>query len=282
MSDDKDKDEDLIGPIGEEFEDIDSKKGKTTKIIIIIVLASLVIVSLAVTLFFILKNSAKDKDDSDSKEKKDLQYDILMKESDFIMPQSNSKKIQIIQLKESKYKFILVHDPKTVNAGIEFRTKLGFNTEILDGLAHYAEHVWFQGTKLSDEFEIFNLIAQYNEFINAYTSEQETVFQLLGSNLTFNETLNMVSNFIKKPLLNETQFTIEVNAVNSEYDTYNYSFIIGLDILRDNANPAHGFAQTITGHTGNNATLRNITSSKMKEILRNYFLTIFKPENCFF
>ena len=198
-----------------------------------------------------------------------------MKESDFIMPQSNSKKIQIIQLKESKYKFILVHDPKTVNAGIEFRTKLGFNTEILDGLAHYAEHVWFQGTKLSDEFEIFNLIAQYNEFINAYTSEQETVFQLLGSNLTFNETLNYVSNFIKKPLLNETQFTIEVNAVNSEYDTYNYSFIIGLDILRENANPAHGFAQTITGHTGNNATLRNITSSKMKEILRNYFWIYF-------
>ena len=31
MSDDKDKeeDEDLIGPIGEELEDIDSKKGKT-------------------------------------------------------------------------------------------------------------------------------------------------------------------------------------------------------------------------------------------------------------
>ena len=161
MSDDKDKeeDEDLIGPIGEELEDIDSKKGKTKKIIIIIVLASLVIASLAVTLFFIFKNSAKDKDDSDSEEKKDLKYDILMKESDFIMPLSNSKKIQIIQLKESKYKFILVHDPKTVNAGIEFRTKLGFNTEILDGLAHYAEHVWFQGTKLSDEFEIFNLIS---------------------------------------------------------------------------------------------------------------------------
>jgi secreted Zn-dependent insulinase-like peptidase len=52
--------------------------------------------------------------------------------------------------------------------------------------------------------------------------------------------------------------------------------------MRDNSNPAHAFSQTITGHTGNNVTLRNVTSSKMKEILRNYFLTIFKPENCVF
>ena len=91
-----------------------------------------------------------------------------------------------------------------------------------------------------------------------------------------------MSNFIQKPLLNETQFTTEVNAVNSEYDTYNYSLEIGINILRDNANPDHGFHQTITGHTGNNITLRNRTKSEMKEILRNYFLTIFKPENCVF
>ena len=219
---DKNEDENLIGPIDDELEGVEPKKGKTKKIIIISILSFLVIASLTVTLFLILKNSGKNQDYSDSEEKKDLKYDILMKESDFIMPQSNTKKIQLIQLKESKYKFILVHDPKTVNAGIEFRTNFGFNTEVLDGLAHYAEHVWFEGTKLSDEFEIFNLIIQYDEFLNAYTSNEETVFQLLGSNLTFNETLNLVSNFIKNPMLNESQFTIEVNAVNSEYDTYNY------------------------------------------------------------
>ena len=125
-------------------------------------------------------------------------------------------------------------------------------------------------------------MCQFDEFLNAYTSEEETVFQILGSNLTFNETLNIVSNFIQKPMLNETQFTIEVNAVNSEYDTYNYSVEIGFNILRDNANPAHAFTHTITGHTGNNVTLRNISRPEMKEILRNYFLTIFKPENCVF
>ena len=92
----------------------------------------------------------------------------------------------------------------------------------------------------------------------------------------------MASNFIQKPMLNETQFLIEINAVNSEYDTYNDSLENTLNILRDNANPAHGFSQTVTGHTGSNVTLRSVSGSEMKEILKNYFLTIFKPENCIF
>ena len=272
------KEEVLVGSIGDEFDESEVKSRKIKRIVIILI-ALVVVAAIVVTLVLLLKDSDKDKDDSGSNE---LKPDIIMTDSDFIKPKSTTKKFQLVELKESKYKFILVQDPKTVNAGIEFRTHFGFNTEVLDGLAHYAEHVWFQGTNRTDELEIFNLVGQFNEFLNAYTWEEETVFQILGSNLTFNETLNIVSNFIQKPMLNETQFTIEVNAVNSEYDTYNYSLETGINILRDNANPAHGFTQTVTGHTGNNVTLRNITSSKMKEILRNYFLTIFKPENCVF
>ena len=191
-----DKEEGLIGPIGDEFDETEVKKRKIRRIIIIIAVL-LVIAAIAVTLVFLLKDSGKDKDE-------DSKYDILMKESDFIMPQSTTKRVQLIQLKESKYKFILVHDPKTVNAGIELRTNFGFNKEVLDGLSHYSEFIWFEGTKLSDEFEIFHLISQFDEFINAYTSDEETVFQLLGSNLTFNEILNYASNFIQKPMLNET------------------------------------------------------------------------------
>ena len=273
----KDKEIELIGSLGNE-PDKDEIKRRRIKRIIILIAVILVVAAIVVTLVLVLKPSKK----NDNNPPQDLIPEILMKDSDFIKPRSTTKEFQLIELKESKYKFILVHDPKTVNSGLQFRTNFGFSTEILDGLAHYAEHVFFEGTKSSDELKIFNLVGQFNEFLNAYTWEEETVFQILGSNLTFNETLNTVSDFIQKPLLNETQFTLEVNVVNSEYDTYNYSTEIGLKILRDNANPEHGFSQTITGHTGNNVTLRNITSSKMKEILRNYFLTIFKPENCIF
>ena len=274
----KDKNVELLGSLGNDPND-DEIKCRRIKRIIILIAIILVIAAIVVTLVLVLKGSDKKEED---KPTQDLIPDILMKDSDFIKPISTTKEIQLIELKESKYKFILVHDPKTVNSGLQYRTNFGFCTEVLDGLAHYAEHVFFEGTKSSDELKIFNLVGQFNEFLNAYTWEEETVFQILGSNLTFNETLNTVSEFIQKPLLNETQFTLEVNVVNSEYDTYNYSSEIGLKIIRDNANPEHAFSQTITGHTGNKETLMNITRAKMKEILRNYFLTIFKPENCVF
>ena len=272
------KDEGLVATGDNEYDE-EIKKKRMMRIIIFSIII-LVIIAIIVILVVVLRDS-DDKDKSDP-QKDDLNPKILMTDSNFNKPKSISKKYQLIELKESKYKFLLVHDPKTVNAGLEVRTKFGFDTEIIDGLAHYAEHVFFEGTKASDELEIFNLIGQFDEFLNAYTWEEETVFQFLGSNYTFDKTLNYMSDFITKPLLNETQFTIEVNAVNSEYDTYNSTIRLGLDIMRDNSNPAHAFSQTITGHTGNNVTLRNVTSSKMKEILRNYFLTIFKPENCVF
>ena len=205
-----------------------------------------------------------------------------MNDSDFVKPKSLTKKFELIQLKGTNYSFILVQDPKTVKAGVEIRTKFGFNTEPIDGFAHYAEHVFFRGTEKVTEFDIFNIISKFNEFVNAYTWEEETVFQYFGSNYIFDKLLSYVSDFIQNPALNESQFITEINAVNSEYDTYNYSYENALNILRDNSNPEHGFYQTVTGHTGNNDSLREYNSTVTKEIFRNYFRTIFKPENCFF
>ena len=275
-----DKNDVLMGSAGEGFDDSEMKSRKKKRIIILVAII-IIIAAIVVTLVFVLKGS-DGKDEGKERQDSDLKPDILMKDSEFLKPVSTTKSFQLVELKESKYKFILVHDPKSVNAGLEFRTNFGFSTEVLDGLAHYAEHVFFRGTKNSSMLEIFNLVGQFDEFLNAFTWEEETVFQILGSNLTFNETLNIVSEFIQKPALNPDEFLVEVNAVNSEFDTYNYSLESSLNILRDNSNPDHGFSQTITGHTGNNLTLLNVSAIEMKQLLKNYFLTIFKPENCVF
>ncbi len=289
----KDNDEVLVHDVGEtENEFTNTGKEKKIKRLILILILLLIIAGIVVAIILIVRNS-----DEDSEEKSDPKpepepepkpepepdkekVDILMKDSEFIKPKGTTKKYELIQLKGSKYKFVLVQDPKTVIAGIEIRTKFGSNTEVIDGFAHYAEHVFFRGTENITGLDLYGLIGQFDEFINAYTSDEETVFQYFGSNYTFDTLLSYISDFIRKPLLNETQFITEINAVNSEYDTYNYTLKVALDILRDNANPNHAFSQTITGHTGNNATLRNYTASELKDFLKNYFRTIFKPENC--
>ena len=274
----KDNDEVLVHDVGEtENEFTNTGKEKKIKRLILILILLLIIAGIVVAIILIVRNS-----DEDSEEKSDPKpepepepdkekVDILMKDSEFIKPKGTTKKYELIQLKGSKYKFVLVQDPKTVKAGIEIRTKW---------FAHYAEHVFFRGTENITGLDLYGLIRQFDEFINAYTSDEETVFQYFGSNYTFDTLLSYISDFIRKPLLNETQFITEINAVNSEYDTYNYTLKVALDILRDNANPNHAFSQTITGHIGNNATLRNYTASELKDFLKNYFRTIFKPENC--
>lgn len=276
----KGEDEVLVQDIGdtELSENPKSKKKKVILIIISIIL--LIVIAAIVVLIFILR-----KDDDKSEKQDDSLNDkivILFNDSQIIKPEHTSKKYEIIQLKESKYKFILIHDPKTINGGIEIRSNLGFHTEIIDGFAHYTEHIFFGGTNNITELDLSNIISQFNEFLNAYTYNEETVFQIFGSNYTFDTILDYISNFIQRPKFNKTYLKTEINAVNSEYDTLNNTIITFLDILRDNSNPDHGFSQTITSHCGNKETLGNYTVDILYEYLKNYFNILFKPENTIF
>ena len=220
--------------------------------------------------------------DDISDDTKEKELNILIKDSNFEKPNNFLKQYEFIQLKDSKYKFFLVHDPKTVTAGIEFRTKFGYTTDIIDGFAHYAENVFFEGTEEINEYNISSLVDQYDEFNDAYTSYEETVFQFYGAQNTFNTILDYISKFIENPALNETKFMTAINVITSEHYSYNNSKKIKYDILMENANPDHGFSQTTTGHIGDNKTLGIYSPKLLGEYLKNYFRTIFKPENCVF
>ena len=218
------------------------------------------------------------KKDVESKEK----TTIIMENEKFNKPKNTKKQYQLIKLKKSGYKFILIHDPYTVNGGLEIKTNLGFNTEFVDGFAHYAEHIFFGGTENVTELDIFQLINQFNEFINAYTWEDETVFQYFGSNLTYDTLLEYISDSIQNPKLNRTFLKTEIDVVTSEYDLDNTTFNNYYDIYREYSNPDHPFHDTITGKRGNKKTLGIYEADKLEEMLLNYYRILFKPENSVF
>ena len=91
---DKEKEQGLIGSIDDEF-DIGEVKNRRMKRIFIFVGALIIIAAIVIILVLVLKDSGKNKDDSNSGEKQDSKYDILMKESDFIIPKSTTKKNSI-------------------------------------------------------------------------------------------------------------------------------------------------------------------------------------------
>ncbi len=218
-------------------------------------------------------------DESNSSSEK---FKVILSDGQIKKQLHTNKKYEIIQLTQSKYKFILIHDPNTLNGGIEIRTKFGFNTELIDGFAHYAEHVFLGGTENISAANIFNFVYQFNEVLDAYTEYEETLFQFLGSNYAFETLLNYVSDFMQIPKLNHTLLETEINVVTSEVNLSNSTNRIFLEILSQHSNPEHGFYQTITGHIGNNYTLGDTTSEVLAIELKNYFRIIFNPENCVF
>lgn len=251
---------------------VDGKKKKMIRIILFLLIL-VIIAGVIIALIFILK-----KDDDDDKDR----TKTLMTDNQFIKPKNTIKKYELIELDKSKYKFILVHDPHTLTAGIEIKTNSGFNTEFADGFAHYAEHTFFEGNEKVTELDIFNLMLQFNEFVNAYTSEEETVFQYFGSDYTFTTLLDYISNIIQKQKFNHTYLKTEIGVVTSEFDGSNNTIMNAYEILREIANPDHSFSQTNTGKCGNKESLGIYEAEKLEEMLRNYFRIIFNPENCVF
>ena len=278
----KGMDEVLVHDVGEtETEAIFSDDLKKKKIIRIIIFAvALVIIAAIVVTIIILVN--KDDDDDEDKQKEKDETTIIMENGKINKPKNTNKEYQVIKLKNSQYTFILIHDPFTTNGGLEIKTNLGFNTEFADGFAHYAEHIFFGGTENVTELDIFQLISQFDEFINAYTWEDETVFQYFGSSLTYNTLLEYISDFIQNPKLNRTYLKTEIDVVTSEYDSYNTTINNYLDIYREYSNPEHPFHDTITGKTGNKATLGVYDADKLAEMLLNYYRILFSPENSVF
>ena len=277
----QEREEVLVHDVGD-TEFTNSGKEKKIKRLIIFAVIILVIVAIVIIIIYVTQSDDDKDNENEGEDVDDKKFKVLLNDSQFAKPKNFIKQYEFIQLKDSKYKFFLIHDPKTVTEGIIIRTNFGYSTDIIDGFAHYAEHVFFEGTEEINEFNISSLTSQYNEFSDAYTSIEETVFMFFGANNIFETILDYISKFIQKPVLNSTKFRTEINAVTSEYDSRNNSGNNYFDILLEYVNQEHGIADTISGHTGNNKTLGNYTNEKLSYYLKNYFLTIFKPENCVF
>ena len=247
------------------------KKKLTRKILFIIIL--LVIAAIIIILVLSLRKN------NNNKEKEKDRTKILIDDSKFKKPKNTIKKYQLIELEKSKYKFILIEDPKTLIGGIEVKTNLGYNTEYADGFAHYAEHIFFGGSEKVTELEFFNLIRQFGEILNANTREDETVFQIFGSNFTYDKLLEYFSSIMQNEKYNKTYLQTEIDVVTSEYDSNNISFNY-YEIYRKYSNPNHPFSKTKTGNCGNKESLSKYGVEKLEEMLKNYYKILFKPENC--
>lgn len=87
----------------------------------------------------------------------------------------------------------------------------------IPGLAHFCEHMLFQGNQKYPEENYFNeFVKKYSGSKNAATGSENTYYFFQISNEGFEPALDIWSYFFKSPLMKQDCVDREVNAVNSE------------------------------------------------------------------
>ena len=93
------------------------------------------------------------------------------------------------------------NNSKSVAVEIMFKFGSNFENRRTLGLAHFLEHMLFEGTKnRKDSREIANEIEKYGGEFNAYTTGDRTAFFIKIINKRFDVALDILSDMVSNPI----------------------------------------------------------------------------------
>ena len=112
----------------------------------------------------------------------------------------------------------IISDKNITRSYVNLMVKVGYFYDTVDGIAHFLEHMLFQGTeKHKQTNSFFNYLAKYNGKSNAYTAHLHTCYHFDVATAGLTHALEIFSEFFTQPLINKECVKKEINAVNSEY-----------------------------------------------------------------
>ena len=150
--------------------------------------------------------------------------------------------------------------------------KVGSCDEQLDGdkgICHFIEHMVFRGTADYTKEEIEKMTTGRGGYYNAATSCSYTKYQMWTQKQFLPDTISILDNLIFKPLINADAIDIEreiiiEEAMERQSDPYMQSILKSNQLLY----PEHNYRYPIIG---TEESIKNITSTRMKEYLRGYY-----------
>jgi insulysin len=175
--------------------------------------------------------------------------DIILTERSYNVekPEVDHKDYRYFEL-DNKLKVLLIRDPKATMAEASMNVQVGSWHEPKEypGLAHFTEHMLFQGSKRFPEVGYFDdLVSGTGGYSNAYTEATNTNYYFQVGSGSLVKALNVFSHFFVDPLFNQDAVDREINAINSEYqlDVNGDSWkIMNLfTLLADESHPAGRF-----------------------------------------
>ncbi|KAK0409833.1 hypothetical protein QR680_004788 [Steinernema hermaphroditum] len=173
-------------------------------------------------------------------------------------------------------KVLLISDPRAVDYSAAMNVNVGYTSDPdeLPGLAHFCEHMVFQGTeKYPDENEFIELVGKHGSR-SAFTSDESTEYYFVVTENHFKKTLDMFIHFFISPLFSESAIEREVQTVDSEFKDILMADNCRLWWIRNLFfRPGHDLQKF---DVGNIETLRNIPKSKgvsIRDELLKFFET---------
>lgn len=167
---------------------------------------------------------------------------------EIIKSPNDSCKYEILKL-DNKLNVLLINDPDITISYVSMIVKVGYMYDKINGMAHFLEHMLFNGTeKYPDENAFMKFTTKHGGFTNAYTQHNCTCYYYGITSDYLNESLDMFGNFFISPLFNKDSIDREKEAVNAEHikniknDSWRY-----FEILKHTANQNNPFTNFGTG-----------------------------------
>lgn len=115
--------------------------------------------------------------------------------------------------------FYYKKDSKTCNANIIFKVGSSHEDQDSRGVAHFLEHMNFQGTSSKDKHQINREMSSVGAF-NAYTGLYQTCFYFNTINDNFDKSFDILSELVFDSVYPENDFEKEKSVIIEEWRTY--------------------------------------------------------------
>ena len=171
---------------------------------------------------------------------------------------------------------VLVRDTSTDKAAAALCVGVGAYADTdIAGLAHFLEHMLFQGTETYREDNAYKqYVARHAGSTNASTSGEQTCFQFDVVDEAFGGALDRFARFFREPLLLESCVDREMHAVDAEHSkNLNDDGRRAYQVLRKSANQDHPFSNFSTG------CLETLQVPQIRERLLSFWRDRYDPEN---
>lgn len=162
---------------------------------------------------------------------------------------------------------------RSIALGIWIKSGSRYETEELNGISHFIEHMLFKGTVHNTAKELAGKMDRVGGQINAYTSKEYTCFYTLSLDEHFKESLDILHDMLKYSTFNEKDINKEKGVIKDEINMYEDTpDELVIDELHGGIFKGSSLARPILGTEESLAGIN-------RDMIMDYFGKKFVPEN---